>query len=230
MNCDQFRSWLENRDISDQSESDRALRHRQECLSCKELFAKDVLLEKVIEHSMQKQPLPDNLEKIISINLGSTHNSYRKIPTVVIRITSMVAGIAALVLIFLFVPTDFSKRNEFGKSLVQDHLHHNYSQDMESINDIQQWLLNHASFTATIPAEFDGGGKYKIVGGRICIINGCMTVHLVYQEGNRLLSLYISDEKEVEAKLKHKKIYSVSNNGYEIRMWRELGQVYALVI
>jgi len=230
MDCSQFRTWLENRDVSDQSESDQALKHQEKCPDCQQLHLKDTLLDQTIRRNMEKQPLPENLEKIVLLNLGSTHQKHRRIPRSIIRVLSMTAGVAALVLLFFLVPTDFSARKDYGKSLVQDHVHHNYDQDLEEINDLNTWLSTRTDFGASVPAKFIAEPGYQFVGGRICVIKNCRTVHLVYRQGNGLVSLYIADASEVEAELDDRKTYSVTSNGYTIQMWREQQQVFAIVI
>ncbi len=230
MNCSQFRSWLENRDFSDQSESDQALKHQAMCQKCQQLQAKDTLLDQAIRRNMEKQPLPDNLEKIVLLNLGSAKQSHRRIPTTVIRFLSMAAGVGALVLLFFFVPTDFSARKDFGKSLAQDHVHHNYDQDLEKIGDLDKWLSLRTDFGAVVPARFNAEKGYQFIGGRICVIKNCRTVHLVYRQGDGLISLYIADAAQVEAKLVDRKTYSVTSNGYTIQMWKVQQQVFAVVI
>ena len=142
----------------------------------------------------------------------------------------MVAGIAALFLIFLMVPTDFSQRNDYTKSLVQDHLMHNYSEDLESIEDLDVWLANQNVFNGPIPREIMGTGNYQILGGRICYIDDCRTIHLVYRNQEQLISLYISDASEVDIKLAEQKSYSHSYNSYDIKLWKEAGHLYAVVI
>ena len=230
MNCQQFRSWLENRDFSDQSESDLALKHRRGCHSCQQLFLKDNMLDQAVEGTMVRQPLPDNLEKIVSLNLGSTRSNRKRLPTMFIRMLSMTAGVAALVLLFLFIPTDYSERNEFGKSLVHDHIGHNYDHDLETIDDLDQWLVAQSSFGAHLPAKFAAKSDYRFIGARICVIDNCTTLHLVYRKGAGLVSLYIIDAKQVKPELRENKTYTVTNNGYKIQLWKEQQQVYAVII
>jgi hypothetical protein len=230
MNCDQFHSWLENRDFSDQSESDQAMKHKKDCQSCQQFFVKDNMLDQAIRDNMEKEPLPENLEKIVSLNLGTGKTPQRRTGTIVIRILSAAAGLGALVLLFLFVPTDFSARNDFGKSLVRDHLHHNYNQDLETIDNLDKWLSLHSSFGAAVPARFDSKKGYRFVGGAICVIKKCRTVHLVYREGDGLISLYIIDAAQVPADLDDSRVYSFTSNGYTVEMWKEQQQVFAVII
>ena len=53
---------------------------------------------------------------------------------------------------------------------------------------------------------------------------------MVYREGDGLISLYIMDAAQVEAKLDESRTYSVTSNGYNIKMWKEEQQVFAIVI
>lgn len=230
MNCDQFQSWLENRDFSDQSESDQALQHQKNCPHCKELAVKDRMLDEAIRNNMDRQQLPEHLEKIVSLNLGSSRSRFSRVPTTMIRVLSLVAGVGTLVLLFLFFPTDYSARKDFGVSFAADHIKHNFKSDLEQIDDLHKWLSVNASFRAEIPSDFASGKNYQFIGGRICLIGECRTVHLVYRKGSGLVSLYIVDASQVEPRLQENKTYHVTSKGYDIKMWKKQHQVYAVVI
>jgi len=229
MNCDEFRTWLENRDLSDQSESDRALKHQKECTFCQEMFEKDQVLEKIIRERMKPESSPEHLEKIVSVNLREHRARGRSIPTGVIRTFSMLAGACAVLLIFLLFPNDYSARNEFGKALAQDHIMHNYDVDLEKIDDLPGWLARKAPFGAKIPEKFLSSSEYSFLGGRICPVGPCQAVHLVYRTGSSLVSLYIIDAKQVSAPLDENRTYTVSRKGYTIKMWKDNNQFVAVV-
>ena len=229
MDCEQFRAWVENRDLSDQSEADRALKHQLECQACRTLLELDKTLDGGIGRKMAREPLPEHLERVVSLNLGSPASSRRIVPTGVIRLFSMLAGAGALLLLFYLYPTDYSARKEFGKAIAQDHIMHNYDSDLESIKIVEQWLGNNAPFRAALPAVAKFGWNYTLVGGRICPIGDCEAVHLVYRSGSKLISLYIISPEQVTAPVEVDKTYRVKKKGYDIKMWIERNLFYALV-
>ena len=230
MNCDQFRHWLENRDLSDQSESDKALDHRAQCEACNLLYRKDTLLDQVICNGLERQSLPENLERIVSLNLGTSRRSLPRIPPFMIRTVSALAGIAALFALFLLVPTDYSKRNDYGKYLVQDHIMHNYGADFDPIDNLDLWLANHDIHDAVIPNPMKLPQSFRLVSGRVCFIDDCRTIHLVYRSGKKMISLYISKASEVNLDLTERKSYSHTFNSYNIKLFKDAKHLFALVI
>jgi len=227
MDCEQFRTWLENRDLSDLSESDRAAGHRRECPECRVLAAKDALLDKAIKRGCEKEPLPEHLEKIVSLNLGSSR-SPRRFSTWMIKCASATVGVLALLLVFFLMPSDNTARRSFGSALARDHMVLEENHPIDQVVNMADWLDRQADFRATLPASY-GLYRFEFVGARICVIEKCRTVHLVYRDGDRFLSLYIIDAKQVPASLSERKTYTSSADGVKVKMWRENHQVYAVV-
>ena len=228
MDCERFRIWLEERDLSDLSESDRATRHSRECPDCRELAAKDSLLDKTISRCLEKEPLPDHLEKIVALNLGSNSSSTHRFSPGLIKLASAGTGLIALLLVFFFLPSDNTARKNFGTALAQDHIVLEQEHSIDKVVNLSDWLARHADFKATLPASFGVYG-FEFVGARICIIENCNTVHLVYRNGDRFISLYIVNAKQVPASLREGKTYNSSTDGLKVKLWRENNQVYAVI-
>lgn len=227
MDCEQFRKWLEERDLSDLSESDRASKHSNLCDDCRGLAAKDALLDETIARGLEKEPLPDHLEKIVALNLGSSRTK-PKFSSGMIKIASAGAGVLALLLVFFLLPGDNEARKSFGTALAQDHIVIEQQHPVDEVANLPDWLATHADFRATLPASFGIYG-FKFVGARICVIENCNTVHLVYRDGDQIVSLYIVDAKQVPASLREGKMYQSSPDGLTVKLWRENHQVYAVI-
>ncbi|THB78109.1 MAG: hypothetical protein D6B25_05285 [Desulfobulbaceae bacterium] len=227
MNCDEFRAWLENRDLSDQSEFDRAARHRAECQSCSELLEKDKLLEDKIAELMSREPLPENLKKVVDLNLGASRSSRPRFSTGTVRVLSMIAGLCAVLLIFISVPGDYSERKRFSQALVQDHLKHNYDHEMMGIDNLTSWLARYDADQASFPVELDD--EYTLLGGKVCLIADCKTLHLVFRKGQALVSFYIFDPDELARTFSMNRNFKMSMKGYDIRFWSGGNLVYALI-
>ncbi len=227
MDCRQFQRWLEERDLSDLSEADRATKHRNSCSNCRELAAKDALLDETIARGLAKEPLPEHLEKLVVLNLGDGRPPRRFSPWI-IKGASAIAGVVALLLVFFLLPSDNSARKDFSSALAQDHLLLGQKHPVDKVVNLSDWLAEHARFRATLPASFNIYGL-EFIGARICLIENCTTVHLVFRDGDRFVSLYIADAKEVPASLQEGKTYSSSADGLQVRLWRENRQLYAVI-
>lgn len=227
MDCKEFQTWLEDRDLSDLSESDRAARHSASCSNCRALAAKDRLLDKTIARGLEREPLPAHLEKIVALNLGSGRSTRRFSPWM-IKCASALTGILALLAVYLVMPDDNAARNQFGTALAQDHEALEQAHPIDPVVNVPDWLASHADFKATLPASFGLYG-FELVGARLCVIENCTTVHLVYREGDRFVSLYIVDAKQVPASMSEGKTYSSSAGGLKVKLWRENHQVYGVV-
>lgn len=126
------------------------------------------------------------------------------------------------------VPDSYSPQDDFGIALASDHEANHTTHPVDSVSNLSGWLKKYAGFSASLPAEFSLD-ELELFGVRICIIENCQTVHLVYNDGSGFVSLYIVDATQVPATLKEGKMYSVSQKGLHIKMWRENNQVYALI-
>ncbi len=228
MDCKQFQAWLEQRDLSDLSEADRAARHKISCFNCRELAAKDEMLDKTIARGLAKERLPDHLEKLVVLNLGAGSSSPRRFSPWIIKGASAAAGVIALLLVLFLVPSDNTARKKFGSALALDHIELGRKHPVDKVVNLPDWLGDHAQFGATLPASSSFYGL-ELIGARICVIGNCTTVHLVYRDSGRFVSLYIIDAKQVPAALQEGKTYTSSADGLQVKLWRENHQVYALI-
>jgi hypothetical protein len=230
MDCKQYKEWLENRDLSDISESDRAGNHARDCTGCEDLTRKDEMLDQAISNTMKKEPLPENLEKIVAMNLSSGVSRTRRFSTGFIKLASLSAGVAAVLLVFFLIPADFSALNDFGTALVQDHNGILRGHPVDSVQNekLPDWIGANADFAAQVPASFPSQGL-ELFGARICVIDRCRTVHLVYSTGAGFVSLFIIDADQLPAPLKDGKSLVFTQKGSEIKMWREGNQVFAMI-
>lgn len=230
MDCDKYKKWLENRDLSDISEADRATSHVRECVGCEDLTTKDAMLDRAIADTMQKDPLPENIEKIVAMNLSSSVSSSRRFSTGFIKIASLSAGVAAVLLVFFLIPADFAALNDFGTALAQDHnvILRNHPVDSVQEEALPEWINKNADFAAAVPVSLSTQGL-ELFGARICVIENCRTVHLVYSTGEGFVSLFIIDAQQLPAPLKSGKTLTFTQKGCKVKMWREGDQVFAMI-
>jgi len=227
MNCEQFKNWLENRDLADNSESDRAMRHSRECIACRELLKKDGLLDQAIARALGHEPIPDQFENLVSVSLGGSATR-RRIPTGWVRLASLCCGLAALLIVLLLLPNDDTARDRFGAALARDHAALSSGHPLDSVEDPADWLKTHAQFPAELPADFNHA-DLVFVGVQNCIIKDCRTVHLVYRQGQRLVSLFLIDAGQAPAKFKSGTTYTIEHEGSAVRLWRDRQYLFAVV-
>lgn len=104
MDCESFRFWLKNKDMFDATQTELAFRHQGECEACRK-FAVNFsavnysLTEKTEDLEGSQNNLADNLDKIVQLNLGSGSGEQSAFSTTAIKIISVCAAIAVLVMI-----------------------------------------------------------------------------------------------------------------------------------
>ena len=226
MNCREFQLWLEERDLSDLSEADRAMKHQHACERCRELAKMDELLEATLAGALAPEPLPDHLQRIIELNLSSPSGG-RKRSTAAIRAFSFLAGIFLVALVFVLLSIDYSGRDGFSSALATDHDDHHTGHAFERVDNLDLWL-QAKSGGISLPAEFRRG-DYILLGARICLVEKCRLAHLLFRQNDRVISLYLVEARQVPATLEEAEIYTLKQGAYQVRMWQSGQQVAALV-
>ncbi len=99
MDCESFRFWLKNKDMFDATQTELAFRHQGECEACRKFAVNYSLADKAEVLDGSQNNLVDNLEKIVQLNLGSGSGEQSAFSTTAIKIISVCAAIAVLVMI-----------------------------------------------------------------------------------------------------------------------------------
>ncbi len=226
MDCKEFHLWLENRDIYDLSEADRALRHSEQCDNCKILLGGDQQLDKRIREMFQYDKVPDTLLRNVNRRLESRARvrkrwgKYLALP---------VLFAVSLALFLILQPSENVIAIEaLGRSVVLDHLDHGSPDTaFEKIVNIKQWSgerLNRPFVLKDLPEK-----GFTVVGGIICTINNCNFAHLLLTGKDGYASLFVAQEKDIHCKLTSGKMYSVHVEGKKVRLWKKDAMVYLLV-
>ncbi|MCK5516814.1 MAG: hypothetical protein KAI39_08070 [Desulfobulbaceae bacterium] len=225
MNCTDFTSWLENRDTYDLSEADRAMKHAARCVKCKEYLQKDEELDLFITKMFQYEKMDKRIYSQIDRTLQASPRKRG------LR-GGIAAALAMMVVVGLFfvlnpAPANFSSIDELGKYVALDHNDHGGTIPLfEEIQNIEEWALDnlHYSFDLKgLPA-----GNMKMVGGRICTIKNCNFAHLLYKDSEDFYSLFVVTEDEIGFHMEPGRIYSLTVEGVELRIWQRQERVYAL--
>lgn len=227
MKCESFAAWLENRDIHDVSEADKAYRHAEECSPCCELLKKDEMLDRFIAASLCCEPVPASLKNSVDLSLErSTPSSSGRGLIATVSVMCL-----AVVMFFGFTTGDdkgFSSIDEFGNFLQADYRDHGQSSAIfEPVNDLNVWFAANAQGLGSPPEQLVGG--YVVKGARFCHLGHCKAVHMIYEKDGVLVSLFVVDESEIDFRLESEKVYSFNIDGDSIQLYKSKDQVYALV-
>lgn len=226
MKCEEFATWLENRDTHDVSESDRAQKHVSECEFCRELLKKDEILDQFITRSMTAQPLPEGLRGRLDLCLDQPVSQRSR--------KGLMASIAALCIVIslFYVFNDrhhqFTTMDELGTFALADHNDHSQRTTIfESVGDAGKWLAANGGNSTLPPLQLIAG--YTVKGARFCKLGYCRAVHMIYEKNGKMVSVFVVENNDVGFHLEQGKVYSIAIGENSVKMLREKNTVYAVV-
>lgn len=225
MDCEKFTAWLENRDIHDISEADRAHRHALECKGCATLLGCDEMLDDCIRTRLARVNVPEGFEQRIDLSLdrSGTRRGRRSL------IGAFAVMCLALVMFFTIPQGEnFTTMDELGGFVLADHLDHGGNTAIfDQVPGASVWFAEHLEERVDPPRLPKPG--YEFAGARFCKLGHCQAVHMVYRYKGRLVSLFLMDEKEVGFHMENDRNYMLDLTGNEITFWKQGGKVFALV-
>lgn len=228
MKCESFSDWLENRDLHDVSEADRAMKHTESCDCCRDLFHKDECLSLLLSERLAPEPIPQGLKNRIDLNLDQPRLFRKKKNPWLTKV--MPFAMVAMLVIYLMLP--FSKSYEvldrMGGDIIADHMKHDDSvMVVHNLDDLKAYCAANLNLTVTKP---DMPANYKFIGARICTLGKHNSVHLTYNAEGKRVSVFIVKAEEVPNTLAHGESYDVVIGRHKIEYWREQDKLYAKIV
>ncbi len=228
MDCTTFTNWLENRDMHDVSVADKALKHSANCHECSRKLDIDEQLDRLIREAMKPVDIPELLLKRVDMSLDQVKSSDSGMKY------SWFGGAAALaVVVVLMVTVFFSSSpsimsmDELGKYAISDHFGHgNEVLVVDRINDLQTLEGVSVNERQIARAMHE---KYQFVGARICPLGECLAVHLVYNNDDKRVSLYVVRKKDVGFSMIDDREYTVTLESKMVKFWKKGDYVFAMV-
>lgn len=226
MDCLTFSKWLENRDMHDVSEADKALKHTAICRECQRKLSLDEQIDNLIYRAMEPVVMPEFLQNSIDLNLdrvGNRPSQKRKL-----WYGLLPAALAAMVVFFVVFPFSSGIRSmdEFGKHVIADHTGHDDSvlvvAELKALDSLDPDFVQYAKIKSELPQDS------RFVGARICPLGDCSAVHLVYSKEGKRQSLYIVREEDVDFSLSLGRQYTMTAGEHLVRFWKKDGRIYAL--
>lgn len=226
MDCLTFLKWLENRDMHDVSEADKALKHTTQCGECQRMLRLDEQLDKRIFNAMKPTTVPDSLKGKVDLSLDSvSSNSSKKMNN-----WYAVIPVALVAMIVFFVSFPFSSgmtsMDELGKHVIADHSAHNDTvlvvTTPEKINTLGSAQIQYDSVKSSLPEN------YRFVGARICPLGDCSAIHMVYLNEGKRVSLYVVKANDINFSISYGRQYSITMGEQVVKFWKKDGNIYAM--
>jgi len=230
MNCKEFQHWLLSRDVFTDRENPDAIDHTKGCNRCRNIYNLDGQLEKSIESTFHLQDIPRGLYEQIELTLD-----HEKPPVTPAkhRLTGLVA-VLALILVVVFValsniPFRYQNLQQLSVAIVASHLKGNQAMSFtaDTIEQATAMLSRELKFNVILPDLTDQG--YVLLGGRLCVLDKCKTAYLFYKKDIKISSLFIMDYDHLNFEMADGSSFSNDIKGYHTDIWKEKGQVYAMV-
>ncbi|MCG8635565.1 MAG: hypothetical protein MI863_17150 [Desulfobacterales bacterium] len=239
MNCKEFHHWLNTRDIHNHTLPREVSTHMAACRECELLFAGDDALERDIKRAFALEDLPRGLADRVDATLE--HETRRKFPGglnkpagIALASASLLAGLLILVLVFTGIfPSSgtFKDLNQISRQAVTDHLKGDRRITFEAARAEQAlaFMTQKLGFKVLLP---DLPLNAVLLGGRLCTLGDCKAAYFVIQQqgqGRAVGSLFIMNTDHLAFDMPEGSRFTTSLKGCETRVWRDRGQVYAMV-
>jgi hypothetical protein len=237
MECKEFHHWLENRDIKNEQESLGIMAHRSKCTDCHKLYTLDTKAEQGICLAFAQKKLPRNLVHRIDAYFEmapSFFNRFKgKIYTTTMKHSAWLLGIMVLAIMtagmLILRPPSFKNIEQISEQAVREHLKgdRQISFDSATLHQALDMFKKELKFNVLLP-DLKALGCF-LVGGRLCTLGKCRAAYFVIERGGKKGSLFIMDMDYLDYKIADKSRFSTNIKGCATQVWKENGQVYAMV-
>ncbi|MCF6248934.1 MAG: hypothetical protein L3J69_16485 [Desulfobacula sp.] len=230
MNCKDFENWLLSVErTSDSTVPNNVTEHLLICADCEQIYLLDTGLETQINGAFARQDVPIHLEALIESDLDHATGP----PFLTIKkITGLVAAIGILVAFFylnLNTPFRFQNLQQLSENAVLQHLNGDFTMtfDASRLDQTISMLSKELKFKVILPDLTARG--YILLGGRICAFGKCRAAYLFYKNQEKVCSLFIMDYDRLEFEMADGSRFNNILKGCKTDIWKENGQVYAMV-
>jgi anti-sigma factor RsiW len=233
VNCQEFEQWLINQDSADENAFRQAKDHIQVCQTCEALYQTDIALDAMLKKGMQTVEPPSGLIERARYKIES---ETRPRPFGFLRVSWKTAvpalSMAALVLVMLLNP--FSGHLQTIDEVVALSIANHLDTSMEmafragEVTDVGQWFTQRLGYTVQLP-DLNRLGL-NLLGGRECAFGKIEAALLFCKLKGTRASLFVINQNDVGLRFDNKRKYTVEEGGFKVRVWKEDGMVYAMVI
>lgn len=199
--------------------------HMSGCEACQVNYTKlELLREEIVSADLSYRPGSALEEKVKKLNRPARPfwrvNLWRGAP--------LLAVLSAAALFFFTVP---SLRKAGGTSesraLLDSHLRSLLPDHLVDIassgrHTVKPWFQGKTSFSPPVPDLAEKG--FSLIGGRLEVIHGLPAAALVYQRGEHVINLYVSQSSGSQARMSEEEM-----DGYHLLQWTDKGLSYSVI-
>jgi anti-sigma factor RsiW len=230
MNCKDFQDWLLTRDVLTDRENPEILDHVETCETCRKFYHIDENLEDTIGLACRPVEVPKGLYDQIELTID-----HAKIPARLTKrhFAGFAAGIALVfamaAMAFFNKPFQYENLQQLSESAVVRHLDGNTAMSFtaDEVEASVAMLSRELKFNVIIPDLRNQG--YVLLGGRLCVLGKCRIAYLFYEKQNKTCSMFIMDYENLDFEMADGSRFSNEIKGCHTDIWKEKGQVYAMV-
>ena len=230
MNCNEFKTWIANRDLYDKRVHGEADTHVASCAQCRRLFELDDLAEYQIREGMRASDVPRGLLDRIEADISSSGKDKGSRP---VLWTKFVPIFATAVLALILIVNPFSSRiqtlDQMGTYVLENHFtgHTNAAFNAADVTDVAGWFSKRLGYAVEMPDLRSLG--LTLQGGKRCSLGKKRAAYLFCDRKGQMVSLFVVNAGALGFKLDKDRTYGVYDRGGKIKIWQEGGMVYALV-
>lgn len=231
MQCSDIQYWLETREPAEKHTDPLILRHLEACGKCRRLHGLDLKIEHLIRQELVREEAPQRLKDALDgrfRDIGAGFSDRVRYAGLAVAAV-LVLAIGFLVVSSPFSLSGFDSLQALGKQAIQDHLKGNMTITFEAGegSEAAERLGRELGFKVAIPDLSDRG--YRLIGGRKCLLGHCDVVYLVYDKNGSRSSLFILDPDHLRFQMGEGSSFSDTIRGCWVKIWKDQGQIYALV-
>lgn len=239
MICKDFENWVLIKDVFANKNTPADITHKNHmanCKACADLYAIDQAMENNIKSSFSQEQLPDGLYDQVDITINHAQTTKPQTTKPMVNKYSM-AGLAAgfiLVVVmatffFLNQPFQYKNLQQLGETAIFKHLDGNTTMvfTADKMDHALVTMSKTLKFNVTLPDL--NAQDYVLLGGRSCVLGKCKIAYIFYKRQDKISSLFILGYDQLAFEMADGSRFSNDIKGYHTDIWKENGQVYAMV-
>ena len=235
MICKEFENWILTKKITVPALNPAAQDHKDNCPSCSKLYDFDHAVEEKICDAFRQTDIPDSLYEQVETSINHLEKPTGSVLNYKLVISAILFFIAITAAFYtLNKPFRYNNLNQLSETAVLRHLQGpgelEFSADtMDSALIKMSKALNFNVILPDLSAQHLPGPDYTLQGGRICTLGKCKIAYLVYRQQEKICSVFILDYDNLGFKMADGSRFNNEVKGLQALIWKELGQVYAMV-
>jgi len=233
VNCQEFKQWLIKQDPVDENASRQVADHIQVCQTCKEIYQTDMALDAMLKKTMRTLEPPAGL---IARARDKIESESRRQPGRFLKVSwkTAVPALSMAVLMLLILLNPFSGPlptvDEVVALSIDNHLDAGMQMAFRSgeVTDMDQWFSRRLEYEVRLPNLKKLG--LSPLGGLKCAFGKVNAALLFCNSKGKRVSLFVINPDDVGFRFGKDRKYIVEEGDFKVKVWKESGMVYAMVI